>query len=63
MFNNFVGKKEKPLLKSQKSHFSIGVNPCFWLKMQYFLYLFSVKIGLKISFNNGLDRKETFLFV
>ena len=31
--------------------------------MQYFLYLFSVKIGLKISFNNGLDRKETFLFV
>ena len=30
--------------------------------MQYFLYLFSVKTGLKISFNNGLDRKGNISF-
>ena len=54
MLNNLVEKK-KPFLtkkkqtfsKSQKSHFFKGVA-------------FSVKITLEISFNNVLDRKETF---
>ena len=37
MFNNvlerketFFGHKKSNLSKSQKSHFSKGVNPCFW---------------------------------
>ena len=29
-------------------------------KLNFFLYLFPVKITLEISFNNVLDRKETF---
>ena len=68
MFNNvldrkepFFGHKKFSLSKSQKSHFSKGVNPCFWSKtVIFFLYLFSVKIRLEIMFNNVLDRKEIF---
>ena len=46
---------------SQKPYFSKGVNPRFWSKnLIFFLYLFSVKKGLEITFNNVLDRKETF---
>ena len=29
-------------------------------KLNFFLYLFPVKKGLEITFNNVLDRKETF---
>ena len=58
----FFGHKKFNLLKSQKSHFSNGVNPCFWSKNAvFFLELFSVKITLEIMFNNVLERKETFL--
>ena len=68
MFNNvlerketFFGHKKCNLSKSQKSHFSKGVNPCFWPKnLVFFLELFSVKIRLEIMFNNVLERKETF---
>ena len=68
MFNNvldrketFFGHKHFNLSKSQKSHFSKGVNPCFWSKnVFFFLELFSVKIRLEIMFNNALDTKETF---
>ena len=68
MFNNvldrketFFGHKNFTLTKSQKSHFSKGVNPCFWSKnVVFFLELFSVKIRLEIMFNNVLERKETF---
>ena len=68
MFNNvlerketFFGHKKCNLPKSQKSHFSKGVNPCFWSKnVVFFLELFSVKIRLEIMFNNVLERKETF---
>ena len=68
MFNNvlewketFFGHKKFNLSKSQKSHFSKGVNPCFWSKnVVFFLELFSVKIRLEIMFNNVLERKETF---
>ena len=46
---------------SQKPYFSKGVNPRFWSKnLIFFLYLFSVKKGLEITFNNVLDRKQTF---
>ena len=65
MFNNVLYRNETSfghtkfnLSKSQKLHFSKGVNPCFWLF--FFLYLFSVKIILQIMFNNVLDKKETF---
>ena len=69
MFNNvlerketFFGHKKSNLSKSQKSHFSKGVNPCFWSKnWNFFLYLFSVKKGLEIRLNDVLDRKQTFL--
>ena len=58
----FFGTKKCNLLKSQKSHFSKGVNPCFWSKnVVFFLELFSVKIRPEIMFNNVLERKETFL--
>ena len=67
MFNNVLDRKETffnhkkfNLSKSQKSHFSKGVNPCFWSKnVFFFLELFSVKIRLEMMFNNALDTKET----
>ena len=47
MFNNvldrketFFGNKNFNLSKSQKSHFSKGVNPCFWSKNVTFFSLF-----------------------
>ena len=68
MFNNvldrkqtFFGRENFNLSKSQKSHFSKGVNPCFWSKnLVFFLELCSVKIRLEIMFNNVLEQKETF---
>ena len=55
------GHKKINISKSQKSHFSKGVNPCFWSKNAiFFIYLCSVKIRLEMVFNNVLDRKETF---
>ena len=67
-FNDVLDKKEaffdyknNTFSKSQKWHFSKGVNPCFWSKNAiFFLDLFSVKKGLEIRFNDVLDRKETF---
>ena len=65
MFNNvldrketFFGHKKFSLVKSQKSPFSKGVNPCFWSKnVIFFLFWFSLKIRLEIMFNIVLDRK------
>ena len=61
-FNNVLGRKEtfsdckkKKIFKSQKSHFSKGVNHAFGEKMQFFYYSFSAKIRLEIRFNNVLD--------
>ena len=34
----FLGHKKFNLSKSQKSHFSEGVNPCFWSK---YVFVFS----------------------
>ena len=59
--NIFWAQKKFSLSKSQKWHFSKGVNPCFWSKnVVFFLQLFSVKIRLEIMFNNVLEWKETF---
>ena len=68
MFNNVLERKEScfghkkfSLSKTQKSHFSKGVNPCFWSKnCNFFRYLFSLKVRLEIMFNNVLERKESF---
>ena len=67
MFNNvldrketFFGHKNFNLSKSQKSHFSKGVNPCFWSKNVNSSFWFSLKIRLETMFNNVLDREETF---
>ena len=64
MFNNvldtketFFGHKKCNLFKSQKSHFSKGVNPCFGQK-RYFFSL--VVFGQNKTRNNVLDKKETF---
>ena len=57
----FFGHKKVNLFKSQKSHFSKGVNPCFWSKnVVFFLELFSVKIRPEIMLNSVRHRKETF---
>ena len=47
--------------KSQKWHFSKGVNPCFWSKnsISFFIF-FGQKKGLEIRFNDVLGEKETF---
>ena len=66
MFNNvlrnketFYGHRKFRLSKSQKSYFSKGVNPCFWSKnVIFFLYLFSVKIRLKIMINHFFYYKK-----
>ena len=57
----FLGHKKFSLSKSQKSHFSKGVNQCFWSKkIIFFLQLFSVKIRPEIMLNSVRHRKENF---
>ena len=45
----FLGHKKFSLSKSQKSHFSKGVNPCFWSKNEFFS---SVVFGQNKTRNN-----------
>ena len=42
--------------KSLKTHFSKGVNPCFWSKNG--IFCFSLKIRLEVRVNSVLDRKQ-----
>ena len=57
----FLALKKLIFQRPKKSHFSKGVNPCFWSKnVVFFLELFSVKIRLEIMFNNVLETKEIF---
>ena len=54
------GHKKFTISKSQKSHFSKGVNPCFWSKKAiFFIYLFSVKIRLEKRYKIVLDTEQT----
>ena len=64
MLNNFVEDKEtffgyskKFFFESQKSHFSKGVKRLVKI-CSFFLYLFSLKKGLEIRFNDVLVEKE-----
>ena len=71
MLNDFLEKKEtffhynnKNFCKSYKSHFSKGVNPCFWSKKcQFFLYLFLVKTRLELILNAFVEKKEPFVTI
>ena len=57
----FFDYKDQFFQSPKNRIFSKGVNPRFWSKnLIFFLYLFSVKKGLEIRFNNVLGRKETF---
>ena len=48
-------------LNSKKWVFAKGVTPWFWSKnSQFFLVCFFSKIGLEITLNYGLERKEAF---
>ena len=38
--NALLGYKNKKFKKSKKSHFSKGVNPCFWSKNGHFFNIF-----------------------
>ena len=66
-FNNVLDIKE-PFLAIKTKIFEIpkscifpkGLTHAFGQKCQFFLYLVLVKTRLQISFNNVLDRKETF---
>ena len=68
MFNNvldrketFFGHKKSNLSKSQKSHFSKGVNPCFWSKNAiFFLNLFLVEIRVEIMLKTLQSKKKPF---
>ena len=65
--NNLVKKKKsfftikkKTFWQSQKSLFSIGVNPCFRSKNANFVYVDLVKIRLEIMLVTSHRKKETF---
>ena len=52
---------KKNFSRSQKWHFSKGVNLCFSSKNAFFrIICFRSKKGLEIRFNDVLDRTETF---
>ena len=66
MFNNVLHRNETSfghtkfnLLKSQKLHFSKGVNPRFWLFF-FSLFVFGQNNTTNNVYNNVLDRRETF---
>ena len=67
-FNNIMNKKEtffdyknKHFTTSQTWHFSEGLTHAFGQKMQFFHYLFPLKIRAEVRVNNVLERKKTFL--
>ena len=59
---HFFLYKKKNFQRPQNRLFPKGLTHAFDQKVQYFLYFFSVKMGLEIRFNNVPDRKETFFW-
>ena len=58
---SFFTIKKKTFWKSQKSLFSIGVNPCFWSKnANFFVYVDFVKITLEIMLVTSHRKKKPF---
>ena len=58
---SFFTIKKKTFWKSQKSLFSIGVNPCFWSKnANFFVYVDLVKITLEIMLVTSHRKKKPF---
>ena len=66
MLTNFAEKNKVFLTikkNFQQSHFFKEVSPMLLVKKcNFFLYLFSIKIRIKIRFNNDLDSKQTFCY-
>ena len=67
MFNGVLNKKEAFLdyenvsfFKCPKLHFSQGVNTILVKKLEFFLYLFLVKIRLEITVTDDLEKIEAF---
>ena len=60
--NAFLGYKNKNFKKSEYSHLSKGVNPCFWSKNGHFSnFLFFGNIGQENVFDDILEPKNAFL--
>ena len=60
--NASLGYKNKELKKSKNSHFSNGVDPCFWFKNDHFFHFFFLgKIGRANVFYDIVERKNAFL--
>ena len=61
IFEIFFTIKKKTFWKSQKSLFSIVVNPCFWSKnANFFVYVDFVKIRLEIMLVTSHRKKKSF---
>ena len=60
--NAFLGYKNNKFKKSKNSHFSKGLNPCFWSKNRHFFNsFFRGNIGQENVFYDILERKSAFL--
>ena len=60
--NAFLGYKTKKFKKWKNCHFSKGVSPWFWSKINHFsIVFFKGNIGQENVFYDILERKNTFL--
>ena len=60
--NGFLGYKNKNFKKWNNCHFSKGVSPCFWSKIDHFsIGFFFGNTGQENVFYNILERKNVFL--
>ena len=58
----FLGYRNRKFKNLKNSHFSKGVNPCFWSKNNHFSnFYFLGKIGKENVFHDILERKNAFL--
>ena len=60
--NAFLGYKNKNFKKWKNCHFSKGVSPCFWSKIDHFsIFFVKGNIGQDNVFYDILDRRNAFL--
>ena len=60
--NAFLGDRKKNFKKWKNCHFSKGVSPCFWSKIdQFSIVFFFGTTGQENVFYNILERKNVFL--
>ena len=59
--NTFLGYKNKKIKKSKNWHFSKGVSPWFWSKIDNFsIFFLLAKIFHEEMFHDSLERKNAF---